>query len=191
MALELVGGALLSASLQFLFERIGSPEILSYLGKKSKKSDFDELLSKLKILFNSVSAVLDDAEHKQISRNRAVEAWLDDLQDAVFDAEDLYDDIEYDVLQLKVEADSKPSNSKVRNLFKHKKKFRNLFSNSHDSNDQDLEKRMRKILERLEYIVKQKDVLGLKERVGERPSRRLPSTCLVEKSEVYGRDDDK
>ncbi|GMN22543.1 hypothetical protein TIFTF001_047449 [Ficus carica] len=159
MAFELGGGALLRAALQFTFEGI-----LSCLRKKSKIPDFDDLLSKLR---NSVSILL--SKHEQISRNRAVEAWLDDLQDPAFDAEDLIDDIKYVVLQLKAEADSKPISSKVRNLLKHWKKFRNLFSKSHDSNDQDLEKRMRKILERLEFIVKQKDVLALKERVGERP----------------------
>lgn len=54
---------------------------------------FEELLGKLKAVLNSVSTVLDDAEQKQI-KSRRVEAWLDELQEVVFDAEDLLDRIE-------------------------------------------------------------------------------------------------
>ena len=61
MALESVGGALLSASLSFLFERIGSPQVLAYLQGKSKSCDFAELLGKLKLSLISVTALLDDA----------------------------------------------------------------------------------------------------------------------------------
>ena len=58
MAAELVGGALISSSLQFLFERFGSGEVLAYLRGKSKGCDFDELVEKLKMVLNSVLAVM-------------------------------------------------------------------------------------------------------------------------------------
>lgn len=106
MAAELAGGALLSASLNFLFERLGSPEVLDYMRGKSKRCDFEEILGKLKLVLNSVTAVLDDAEQKQI-HNRGVEKWLEELQNAFYDADDLLDEIETDALQLKVEAESK------------------------------------------------------------------------------------
>ena len=58
MAADLMGGALLSASLQVLFEKMASPEIVNYLtGKKS--SGLDVLLRKLKIKLSSVNAGLD------------------------------------------------------------------------------------------------------------------------------------
>ncbi|XP_010100144.2 putative disease resistance protein At3g14460 [Morus notabilis] len=55
-----------------------------------------------------------------------------------------------------------------------------------------MESRIKRILGRLEDLEKHKDVLRLKESpVGERSSLRLPSTSLVEESEVYGRDKEK
>ena len=86
MAAELVGGSLLSASLQVLFEKMASPDVLNYLSGK-KSSGLDVLLRKLKIKLSSGTAVLDDAECKQI-RNQGVKNWLDELQHTVFDAEE-------------------------------------------------------------------------------------------------------
>lgn len=102
MAVELVGGALLS------------PDVLAYLRRKTKRGDHvDKLLGKLTLVLNSVAAVLEDAERKQISNPR-VEKWLDMLQEGFYDADDLSDEIETDVMQLKVEAESTASSSKVR-----------------------------------------------------------------------------
>ncbi|GMN43398.1 hypothetical protein TIFTF001_012604 [Ficus carica] len=179
MAADLMGGALLSASLQVLFEKMASPEIVTYLtGKKS--SGLDVLLRKLKIKLSSVNAVLDDAEYKQI-RNRGVKDWLDELQDAVFNAEDLLADIEADALQRNMEPESRTSLSKVSNFF-----------SFYDSTDRERKAEIEELLGRLEYIASQKDILGLKELVvGKNSSWRLPSTSLVEESGVYGRDEDK
>lgn len=55
------------------------------------------------------------------------------------------------------------------------------------------------MLERLEFLAKQKDMLGLKQDtcasneggVSWKPSERLPTTSLVDESGIYGRDGDK
>ncbi|GMN39057.1 hypothetical protein TIFTF001_008294 [Ficus carica] len=139
MAAELVGGGLLSASLQVLFEKMASPEVVNYLSGK-KSSGLDALLRNLKIKLSSVNAVLDDAEYKQI-RNRGVKDWLDELQGAVFDAEDLLAEIEADDLQLNMEAESRTSLRKVRNFF----------SSIYDSTDRERKAKTEEILWRLEY----------------------------------------
>ena len=131
MAAELVGGALISASIQALIDKITSREVLDYLRAK-KHCDFDGLLRGLKIRLYALTAVLDDAEQKQI-RNRGVQAWLDELQEAVYDAEDLLGEIEYDAYKL---AELGTTTSKVSNFF----------STSRNSSDGEMERKMEKIL---------------------------------------------
>ncbi|XP_022748034.1 putative disease resistance RPP13-like protein 1 [Durio zibethinus] len=132
MAGELVGGAFLSATLQVVFDRMASQEVVDFIrGKKLEK----ELLKKLKPALMSVKAVLDDAEVKQIV-NPHVKGWVAELKDAVYDAEDLLDEI--------------------------------------------ASKQLEDILERLQSLVNQKDILGLKEFRGEKAFPRSPATSLVD-----------
>ncbi|KAL5545574.1 hypothetical protein UlMin_005261 [Ulmus minor] len=179
MAAELVGGAFLSATLQVLFERIASGEVLDYV---RGKRHYNGLLFKLETKLLSVSLVLDDAELKQI-RNPAVKIWLDKLKDAADEADNLLDDIATDALEIKVmEAEPRTSTSNMRNFF----------SNFVHSKDRDRVTKMEEILGKLEYIAQQKNDLGLKEGRGEKPyPSRLPSTSLIPESQVYGRDADK
>ncbi|XVF83137.1 hypothetical protein PTKIN_Ptkin16aG0109400 [Pterospermum kingtungense] len=105
MAGALVGGAFLSASLQVMLERMASREVMDFIrGKKVE----DALLKKLKPTLMSVNAVLDDAENKQIT-NPSVRSWIDELKDAVYDAEDLLDEISYEALRSKMESNDQPS----------------------------------------------------------------------------------
>nr|XP_023887254.1 GDSL esterase/lipase 1-like [Quercus suber] len=102
MAEALVGGAVLSAFLQVAFERVASREVLDFL--KGRKH-IDGMVQKLKIELMSADAVLIDAEEKQIT-NPAVKEWLDELKDAVYVADDLLDEIAYEALRCKLEAES-------------------------------------------------------------------------------------
>ncbi|KAL6311767.1 hypothetical protein AAG906_021798 [Vitis piasezkii] len=81
--------ALLSASLQVLFERLASPELINFIRRRSLS---DELLNELKRKLVVVHNVLDDAEVKQFS-NPNVKEWLVPVKDAVYGAEDLLDEI--------------------------------------------------------------------------------------------------
>ncbi|XP_072064557.1 putative disease resistance RPP13-like protein 1 [Arachis hypogaea] len=55
---------------------------------RGKKVD-QKLLQRLKTILNVVEAVMNDAEKKQIT-DPAVKRWLEDLQDAVYDADDCH-----------------------------------------------------------------------------------------------------
>ncbi|KAF3441382.1 hypothetical protein FNV43_RR15296 [Rhamnella rubrinervis] len=97
MALEAVGGALLSASLQALFADIHS--ITDFV--RPNKVD-GELLNQLENKFWLANGVLDDAEKQQIT-NPNVRKWLEKLKDAIHNAEDLVDDIKTEALRCQLE----------------------------------------------------------------------------------------
>ncbi|XP_030962162.1 putative disease resistance RPP13-like protein 1 [Quercus lobata] len=106
MAEALVGGVL-SAFLKVAFDRLASREVLDFL--KGRKP-IDGLVQKLKIELMSADAVLVDAEEKQFT-NPAVEERLDELKDAVYVADDLLDEIAYEALRCKLEAESQNNTS--------------------------------------------------------------------------------
>ncbi|XP_050110192.1 putative disease resistance RPP13-like protein 1 [Malus sylvestris] len=177
MAVEVVGGAFFSAFFQQVFQKMDSQEVKNFIrGKKLT----DGLLKKLRIELLSVNAVYDDAEQKQLS-NQVVKQWLHELKEAVFHAEDLLDEIKTEALKRKMEAEFGSSISKVQDLI----------SASFHAFDESIDNKIKEIIETLSFISQQKDAFGLKERCSHRISQTLPSTSLVEGSDVYGRDHEK
>jgi hypothetical protein len=149
MAVEFIGSALLSASLQVAFDRLASPEVVDYFqGRKFN----EKLLKKLNTMLLSINVVIDDAEQKQI-KNQHVKAWLDAVKDVVYEAEDLLDEIDIQAFQCKLKAESQSSPNKVWS-------FLNVSTNSFDK---EIESKMQEVLENLEYLPSKKDILGLKE----------------------------
>ena len=175
--------ALLSASLQLLFERLASPELINFIRRRKLSQ---ELLNDLKRKFLVVLTVLNDAEVKQFS-NDLVKQWLIQVKDAVYDAEDLLDEIATDALCRQIEAaeDSQTGSRTHRAWNKFSDRVKAPFAT------QSMESRVKKMIARLEAIAQEKDGLGLKEGGGEQPRSRSPSTSLVDESFVYGRDDIK
>ncbi|KAF7840394.1 putative disease resistance RPP13-like protein 1 [Senna tora] len=90
MAAELVGGALLSATFDVLLERL-TPHV-DFLNFIRRKKLDQNLLHRLKPTLIAARAVLNDAELKQIT-DSAVKEWLDELRDAVYEVEDLMDEV--------------------------------------------------------------------------------------------------
>ncbi|WJX87275.1 hypothetical protein P8452_69483 [Trifolium repens] len=184
MAVELVGGALLSAFLQVTFKKLASARIQDYFRARNLN---DKLLKKLNITLLSINAVVNDAELKQI-RNQPVKAWLDAVKDAVLDAEDLLEEIDIEVSRCKLEAESESSTSKVWKFF----------NASSSSFDKQIEPKMHEVLDNLEYLSSKKDILGLKEASrtysgfgvgsGYLVSQKVPSTSLPVDSVIFGRD---
>ncbi|RDY11201.1 putative disease resistance RPP13-like protein 1, partial [Mucuna pruriens] len=146
MAAELVVGALL----EVIFDRLASRLVLDYF--RGRKLD-EQLLNMLKVKLLSVNAVVDDAELKQ-NQNPPVRDWLFKVKDAVFDAEDLLDEIHYEALKCQMEAESKTASSKVWNFFS------TFFVSSFDK---EIESRMKQVLDNLEFLSSLKGDLGLKE----------------------------
>ncbi|KAB1224840.1 putative disease resistance RPP13-like protein 1 [Morella rubra] len=105
MAEALVGGSFLSAFLKVLFDRIASREVIDFF--RGAKLD-GGLLEKLEITLLSVSAVLEDAEEKEVTM-APVKAWLDKMKDAVYDAEQIMDEIATEALRCKLDAEFQTS----------------------------------------------------------------------------------
>ncbi|WCJ30594.1 NB-ARC domain-containing disease resistance protein [Euphorbia peplus] len=166
--------AVLSPALQVLLDKLASGEILEFLRKWDISA---ELIEKLKIAYFSNTLVLDDAEEKQHS-NPAVEAWLDMLKDAAFEAEDVLDELATAAIRWKLDV-SLPN--QVRTW--------NFISNFNPFNEK-IESRIQKIIDKLEYVAKQKEFLGLEADIGQRNSCVNLTTSLLIDSHVYGRDKD-
>ena len=164
------GGALLSASLKDLLDRMDSRDVLTFLRGLKLSST---LLRKMTIKLLAVQTVLDDAEAKQFTVS-AVRVWLDELRDAVYDAEDLMDDINTEALSCKMECSDSQS-QQVRNII----------------SGEEIKSRVEEITDTLEYLAQNKDVFGLKEGVVGNLSNRWPTSSLVDESRVYGRDDNR
>jgi Leucine-rich repeat (LRR) protein len=172
-----IAGIFLSPFLQVFFEKMASPEFVDlFRGRKVN----DGLLMKLKIKLSSVDAVVEDAEDKQFTKPD-VKVWLDELKDVVYDAEDVLDEIATKALQRKLDAELGTFGSKVRNPISTSRFVKKV------------EKRIEELLDKLDFLVKEKANLGLRESVGVggNPSERLPTTSLIEESSICGRNYDK
>ncbi|KAK2440223.1 putative disease resistance RPP13 protein [Trifolium repens] len=176
MAATMIGGAFLSATVQTLVEKLASKEFLDYI--KNTKLNVS-LLRQLKTTLLTLQAVMDDAEEKQIN-NPSVKQWLDDLKDAVFDAEDLLNQISYDSLRCKVE------NSQVGNKTN---QVWNFFSSPFKNFYGEINSQMKIMCENLQLFAQHKDILGLQTKSG-RVSHRRSSSSVVNESVMVGRKDE-
>ncbi|CAH8293203.1 unnamed protein product [Eruca vesicaria subsp. sativa] len=176
----IVGEMVLSAFLQALFQTLMSAPFKSFF----KRRELNEtVLERLNTALLTISAVLIDAEEKQIT-NSAVEKWVNELRDVVYHAEDALDDIATEALRLNIGAES--SSNRLRQL-----RARMSLGDFLDGSSDHLETRLEKVMMRLERLASQRHVLGLKEITTMTPKQRLPTTSLVDESEVVGRDNDK
>jgi len=169
----------LSPLLQVFYEKMVSGEFVGFF-RQQKLSD--ELLNKLKTTFLTLNAVFEDAEELQVTEKPAMKKWLDELKDAIYDAEDVLEEIATEALLSELDAEFQAPASKVRKLSS--STFRN-------SSVKEIELKIKKVLERLGTLAQQIDHLGLRVGVGRKLSERLPTTSLVEESDICGRNDEK
>ncbi|KAM6547030.1 hypothetical protein CsatB_027766 [Cannabis sativa] len=184
---ELVIGAFLSASFDFLLEKIASPYVEEFFkGKNESSSVVSERLFKLKSTFNCLAAVRFEVENKRI-KNPAVEKWLGDLLDAVDDAEDFFGDIAYDAMNPNKADESKKEKRKGIS------KLLSCFSKPSNSTGRVRNANMEEILKRLEYFANQIGNLNLEKNVDEmKPSESSRAkTSLPDEPELCGRKTDE
>ncbi|KAJ6959015.1 disease resistance RPP13-like protein 1 isoform X2 [Populus alba x Populus x berolinensis] len=99
MALELIGGSILSPVIQVLVDRLASSDFLGFFRRHTLDG---RLLEKLNETLNTVNGLLDDAEEKQITKlNETLKNWPNKVKHAVYEAEDILEEIDYEYLRSK------------------------------------------------------------------------------------------
>ncbi|KAH0746863.1 hypothetical protein KY285_008520 [Solanum tuberosum] len=177
--MEVVGGAFLSSAFNVLFERL-SPQG-GLLNMFQKQKHHVRLLNKLKMTLCGLQIVLSDAENKQAS-NPSVRDWLNELRVAVDSAENLIEQVNYEALRLKVEGQHQ---NLAETLLKHWRICNLCVSDDFCLN---IKEKLEETIETLEVLEKQIGHLGLKEHFGStKQETRIPSTSLVDDSDIFGR----
>ncbi|QHO33294.1 putative disease resistance RPP13-like protein 1 [Arachis hypogaea] len=177
MAAKLEGGAYLSSFVDAVLEKL-SPILEDDDFVLEEKDSALELLGRLERSLYDVGSVLDDAELKQFS-DKKVKKWLVDLQDALYKADDLLDELS---TKSATATQRDPGNSSP-------------WSHYVDSCIEDSAINvMEKTVTTLESVVRRKGYLRLLPKESAKmdiSSWRIPSTSLVVSSDIFGRDKDK
>nr|ABR29792.1 CC-NBS-LRR protein [Solanum tuberosum] len=174
-----VGGAFLCSALNVLFDRLAPNGDLLKMFKMDKRDV--RLLKKLRMTLLGLQAVLSDAENKKAS-NPYVSQWLNELQEAVDGAENLIEEVNYEVLRLKVESQhqnlGETSNQQVSdcNLCLSDDFFLNIKDKLEDT------------IETLEELEKKIGRLDLTKYLDSgKQETRESSTSVVDESDILGR----
>ncbi|XP_045819824.1 putative disease resistance RPP13-like protein 1 isoform X1 [Trifolium pratense] len=178
---KLVAEAFLSSFGQYIFERLASSNLTDYF----RRGKLDKLVGELESTLDSITQVLDDAEIKQY-QIPDVKKWLGNVKHAMYEADQLLDEIATDAPLKKLKAESQPSTS--HNIVNFIPTLTNPF-----------ESRIKELIKSLHSLVEQMDTLQLKNQTyasnavgfNSKPPGIEETTCLVDASDIYGRDVDK
>ncbi|KAG5531054.1 hypothetical protein RHGRI_025869 [Rhododendron griersonianum] len=140
----MAGEALLGAAFGVLLDRLASEEFINFF--RGRKHD-ESLLKKLEVTLLELNKGLNDAEDRQIT-DRAVKAWLDELKDAVYQAEDLVDEIATEALRSKVEAEYPRGKQSLQD---------SVISTFTSFFDRGVNSKLEKMIGMLDHFVKAKD----------------------------------
>ncbi|KAL1332103.1 putative disease resistance RPP13-like protein 1 [Arachis hypogaea] len=174
-----LGEALLSAAVEAMIEKIKSEISEFYRSQNLDESLLEKLESPMRIL----QAFLSDAEEKQI-KNTAVKAWLEELTQALYDADDLLDDVATEALRRKVESryvPRRPLAVKVRKVLCYP--FKRPYG--------EMNSQMQKLTERLNGFEKRAHMLPLEKGVSGSDWLTTPTNSAVDDSAICGRDDER
>ncbi|CAJ2639091.1 unnamed protein product [Trifolium pratense] len=179
MILAAVGGAFLNASVKILLDKLISPEFRDYFTNAKLN---ESLMEQIETTLLFLEIVLDDAEKKQTHKPR-IKQWLDRLKDVIFDAEDLLNQISYNTLLCNMEKNK-------TFLGRLKDKIHNIVPTPYSIDD--INSEMDKICKKLQTLVQQSTILGLKlKKPTSTISHRTPSSSDVNISIMVGRNGDR
>ncbi|XP_065630619.1 putative disease resistance RPP13-like protein 1 isoform X2 [Quercus suber] len=184
IVLEAAAGPALAAFFDVLFVNLSSSDLLKIFRQKNVDAD----LKKWKRTLLKIHAVLEDAEERQMT-SRLVKIWLDELEDLVYDVDDILDEFATEALRRKLHEEER-STSKIR-------KFIPAccvgFNPSSIKFDVSMRSKIEGINTRLQEIVTERVVLKLNDGAGVRTITKTsrPPTSSLDEGQPYGRNEDK
>ncbi|XP_038974098.1 disease resistance protein RGA2-like [Phoenix dactylifera] len=141
-------------------------------------------LEKLERTLKRIQAVLHDAEEREI-RDESVKLWLKELKEVAYEADDVLDEYQYEVLRAQVKGRAS----------RKRKRVEGVDDGEEVSIPDGMGDRIRDIRERLNEILRDRERLRLKEEDGERRVLEVPyptpTSHMVDESSIYGRERDK
>ncbi|XP_038979668.1 putative disease resistance protein RGA4 isoform X2 [Phoenix dactylifera] len=147
------------------------------------RSSVLEDLKELKRTLERIRAVLHDAEEREI-RDESVKLWLRELKEVAYDADDVLDEYQYEVLRAQVEGRASRKRKRVEGD-----------DEEEVSIPDGMGDRIRKIRKRFDEISQDRERLRLTEEDGERRVLEAPypapTSHMVDESSIYGREYDK
>ncbi|XP_038981290.1 disease resistance protein RGA2-like isoform X2 [Phoenix dactylifera] len=140
-------------------------------------------LEKLERTLKRIQAVLHDAEEKEI-REESIKLWLKELKEVAYEADDVLDEYQYEVLRAQVEGRASRNAKRVEGD-----------DEEEVSIPDGMGDRIREIRERFDEISQDREHLRLREEDGERRVLEAPypapTSQMVDESTIYGRKGDK
>jgi len=178
-----IGEAVLSAFMQALFDKV----IAAAISELKFPRDVTEELQILSSSLSTIQAHVEDAEERQL-KDKVSRSWLAKLKEVAYEMDDLLDEYAAEALQSKLEG---PSNhdrlKKVRSCIC-------CFSLDNCLLNHKIVKQIRKIEEKLDRLVKERQISGPnmisdtdRQEIRERPK----TSSLIDDSSVFGREEDK
>ncbi|KAJ8471998.1 hypothetical protein OPV22_026341 [Ensete ventricosum] len=175
----------IAATASRLTARLRSLSLNSSSSPSNPRLTVHEDLKHLQRTLLRIQSVLADAEVREI-REESVKLWLSELQALAYDADDVLDEYNYELLrpQIEIVVDASATRKRKRDE-----------GSSSTAVLAGLADRIKRITERFDEIAREREALHLKEEDGERRqvtvSKPLATSSLVDDSSVYGREVDR
>ncbi|CAH1418307.1 unnamed protein product [Lactuca virosa] len=179
----------IGAFITVLFEKLASADLI----RLARSAGIYSELHKWNNTLSQIQAVLVDAGQKHL-RERSVQLWLHKLQHLAYDIDDVLDDLATEAMRRHLNEETYATTS--TNSCKVLKIVPTCCTNFTPRTikyGRKMSSKLDVITTKLHHLVEEKNILGLVNNVerGNRESRRLEETSLVDESRIVGREGDK